>query len=98
MIVEAAKVLTFFIPNKSSDSSGQNSAQQQSYSDNRQLHLDQEQLRESLKKITFFFQIERNEHLKDGKSLSDLPNPMHESLQALWWLQYRTASNGCMYS
>ena len=30
------------------------SAQQQSYSENSQLHLDQEQLRESLKKITFF--------------------------------------------
>ena len=51
--VEAAKVLTPFITGCSSDGSGQNSAQQQSYSENSQLHLDQEQLRESLKKITF---------------------------------------------
>ena len=57
MIVEATKALTIFITRCSSDSSGQNSAQQQSYSENSQLHLDQEQLRESLKKITFFSKL-----------------------------------------
>ena len=43
--LEAAKVLTLFSTGCSSDGSGQNSAQQQSNSENSQLHLDQEQLR-----------------------------------------------------
>ena len=51
--LEAAKVLTLFATGCSSDGSGQNSAQQQSNSENSQLHLDQEQLRWSLKEITF---------------------------------------------
>ena len=59
LYIEAAEVLTLLATGCSSDDSGRNSAQQQSYSENSQLHLDHKQLRESQGDNAFFNREER---------------------------------------